>query len=44
MAGTETRFLYLLSLQKKIDGLTEAFPGKGNYHLADQLRRASISK
>jgi four helix bundle protein len=32
-----------LDLAEKIVGLTEAFAGKGNYHLVDQLGRASIS-
>ncbi|MGH7845671.1 MAG: four helix bundle protein [Candidatus Binatia bacterium] len=32
-----------IDLAEKIDGLTEAFAGKGNSHLVDRLGRASIS-
>jgi four helix bundle protein len=32
-----------IDLAEKIDGVTEGFAGKGNYHLVDQLRRASVS-
>src|SRR5262245_51084757 len=32
-----------VDLAEKIDRLTEGFAGRGNYYLADQLRRAVIS-
>lgn len=32
-----------IDLAEKIDRLTGAFAGKGNYHLVDQLGRASFS-
>jgi four helix bundle protein len=32
-----------IDLAEKIGGLTEAFTGKGNYHLVDQLGRAAVS-
>ena len=32
-----------IDLAEKIDRLTEGFTDKGNHHLVDQLRRASIS-
>ena len=32
-----------VDLAEKMAALTETFPSKGHYHLADQLRRASLS-